>query len=365
MRLALVIILSFTTFASFSQKIKRSALKKVNRIAEDSVKRYIEKSKVPGLAITVSVNEKIVWSQGFGLADIEQHVPVDASKTKFRIGSISKSLTAAALARIYEKNQIILDSSIYYYLPDYPVHQYRPTIRQLGGHLAGVRHYRGLEFNITKHYKKVQDALSIFKNDSLLHPPGSKYHYSSHGFNLLSAVMEKASRKPFLRLMEDEVFSPLRLQNTFPDQTDSLIDYRTRFYAIRDNRVKHAPYVDNSYKWAGGGFISTSEDITRFAHALLKDDYLKPETIVTFTTPQQLSDGSPTNYGIGFFSGKDSKGKSYTGHGGGSVGGTSDLVVYPKEKVVVVILTNLSDAKLGNLAKHIGQLYIGKLENRK
>jgi serine beta-lactamase-like protein LACTB, mitochondrial len=355
----IIILMSLIIFSSIceAQKVSK-AFRKINKVAKDSIANYLHKSRTPGLAITVSVDGEVIWSQGFGYADLEQHVPVDPVNTKFRIGSISKALTAAALARLYERKQIHLDSSIYHYLPDYPVHQYRPTIRQLAGHLAGVRHYRGNEFFITQHYNTVSDAIKIFKNDSFLHQPGTKYQYSSHGFNLLSAVMEKVSGKEFLSLMKEEVFLPIQLSSTVPDLNDSIIDYRSRFYFIQNDKVKNAPYVDNSYKWAGGGFISTSQDITRFANALLRSDYLSAEVITTFTKPQQLIDGSFTNYGMGFFSGKDDSGKEYIGHGGGSVGGTSDLVIYPKEKITVVILTNMSDAKLGNLAKHIATLYM-------
>jgi serine beta-lactamase-like protein LACTB, mitochondrial len=354
----LFLLLAFTlSVNSFSQKNK-SPYQKAISAARDSVRKVITKRPIPGASITVSIDGKIVWSEGFGFADLEQHVPVIPSKSKFRIGSISKALTATGLARLYEQNKVILDSSIYFYLPDYPKHKYRPTVRQVAGHIAGVRHYKGNEWYSAHRYNTVSEGLTMFKDDSLLHQPGSKYQYTSHGFNLLSAVIEKAAGKEFLPFMNDEVIGPLQLKNTIADLNDSIIDSRTRFYDVRNGRWINSPYADNSYKWAGGGFISTSEDINRFGNALLRNDFLKPETIKLFTTPQQLNDGSFTSYGMGFFSGKDSKQLAYFGHSGGSVGGTCDMVIYPNQKIVVVILTNVSDAQLGSIARKVAHEFM-------
>lgn len=332
--------------------------KKMSVAIDDSIQQLMKKRMIPGLSLTVAVNGNIVYSKGYGFADLEQQVKVDPKTTKFRIGSISKSFTAAGLARLYEQGKIVLDSSIYFYLPDYPRGKYRPTVRQIAGHIGGIRHYKGLEFLISTRYPSVTQALDIFKNDSLVSRPGTAYQYSSYGFNLLSAVMEKASHKDFLVLMNEEVFSPLGLKNTMADMNDSIIHFRTRFYLCDGKRWTNAPYVDNSYKWAGGGFISSSEDIARFACALLRDNYLQHETVRLFRTHQRLSNGTATSYGIGFSTKKDDQGIEFFGHRGGSVGGTSDMVIYPDANVVVVVLTNLSGARLGDISNHIAQLFI-------
>lgn len=336
----------------------KSNFKKAIDASRDSVQVLMKRRNIPGAAVTVMVDGKIAWSEGFGFADLEQKVKVDPAKTKFRIGSISKSLTAAGLAKLYEANKIILDSTIYFYLPNYPKYKYKFTIKQLAGHIAGVRHYKGNEWYSTQHYYTITEGLTMFKDDSLNFKPGLRYQYTSHGFNLLSAVMEKAAKQNFLAFMQNEVFTPLNLINTKPDVNDSIIESRSRFYEIRHSKIKNAPYVNNSYKWAGGGFISSSTDIAAFGNALLGNSFLKPETIKLFTTPQKLNDGSSTTYGIGFAVGKDSKQNSWFGHSGGSVGGTTDLVIYPEKKIIVVILTNLSDARLGAISRQVAQMFM-------
>ena len=326
------------------------------QVARDSVNALIKKIRIPGLAVTVMVEGEIVWSEGFGHADVEQDVHVDPSITRFRIGSISKSLTAFGLGRLYEQQKILFDSSIYYYYPDYPRYAHRPSVRQVAGHLAGIRHYKGNEWLSSKHFSSVAEGLTIFKDDSLLFRPGDRFEYSSYGYNLLSAVMEKAAGRDFLKFMNEEVFGALGLRNTCQDLTDSVIYNRSRHYELRDGRWTNAPYVDNSYKWAGGGFVSTSEDIARFGDALLGNPVLSNETIQLLTSPQNLNDGSLTTYGMGFGVAKDHYGKSFFGHSGGSVGGTSDLVIYPEEKIVVAVLTNLSDANISLIAKEVARI---------
>jgi serine beta-lactamase-like protein LACTB len=338
----------------------KSKYKEAIRVSTDSIQKYLEKRPAPGIAVTVSVNGEKVWSQGFGHADLEQDVHIDPAKTKFRIGSISKSLTAAGLAKLYEQNKIILDSSIYFYLPNYPKKEFRPTVRQVAGHIAGVRHYKGNEWLSSTYYPTVTEGLAMFQDDSLIFRPGEKYQYSSHGFNLLSATMEKAAGEQFLPFMQREVFDALNLKNTKADIVDSLIEFRARLYEEKDGKLINAPFVDNSYKWAGGGFISTSEDINTFGNALLRNDFLKSETITYFITPQKLNDGSATQYGMGFFNGKDSQGIPYFGHSGGSVGGSSNMVIYPEQKIVVVIIINMSSAGFGDLAAQIGRAFMEK-----
>lgn len=351
----LFVLISFSIYAQPKKKYRKPVA-----AARDSIAALMNRRPIPGVAVTVMMDGLVIWSEGFGYADLEQKVRVDPNKTKFRIGSISKSLTAAALGKLYEANKVVLDSSVYYYLPHYPRQKYRFTVRQLAGHIAGVRHYKGNEWYSSQHYYSVTDGLSLFKNDSLNFKPGLKYQYTSHGFNLLSAVIEKVSGQRFLTYMHQEVFKPLNLLNTIPDLNDSIIEYRARFYEMKNGTLKNATYVDNSYKWAGGGFISSSADIALFGNALLGDSFLRSETIKLFTTPQKLNDGSFTNYGIGFFTGKDSKGIPYFGHSGGSVGGTTDMVIYSEQKIVVVVLTNLSDAKLGAIARQVAHLFMTK-----
>ena len=223
----------------------------------------------PGLAIAVSVDGRTVWSEGFGLADLEHRLPM-TPRIKFRVGSISKSMTAAAVVTLVDSGQLDLDVPIQTYVPGFPDKGTPITARQLGGHLGGIRHYQGRENFIRDPYDTVLEALEIFADDPLLHEPGSAYSYTSHGFNLLSAVVEGASGTDFLTYMRDVVFAPLAMNDTVADHVTAIIPNRAGFYSrTEDGHLVNAPYVNNSYKWAGGGFLSTTGDVLRFATAHL------------------------------------------------------------------------------------------------
>ncbi len=320
------------------------------RVLIDSVMRA---RRIPGLSIAVSVDGQTVWSEGFGFAHLEQRTPVTA-ETKFRIGSISKPITAAALALLYEQGRLDLDAPVQRYVPSFPVKDKGViTSRLLAGHLAGVRHYIGDETYSSRRYDSVLEGLEIFKDDTLRTPPGDEYHYSSYGWNLLSAVIEGASGESFLHFMRENVFRPLGMRHTVADHTDSIIVGRSGFYFLTsDSAVINEPYVDNSYKWAGGGFLSTPEDLLIFANAHLSGGILEPETVELLWTSQRTNDGEETGYGIGW-NVRDVVGWRLVYHTGSSVGGNCSLVIVPSAGVVVAQTTNFDDGGHRPLAEAI------------
>ena len=311
----------------------------------------------PGIAIAVSVDGATVWSEGFGYADLEHRVPMSRS-VKFRVGSISKSMTAAAVASLVEVGRLDLDATVQRYVPSFPEKAHPVTTRQLGGHLGGIRHYRGNENFIRDPYATVLDGLSIFADDPLLHEPGTAFSYTSHGFNLISAVVEGAAGKPFLDTMRDAVFRPLGMRDTVADFVTPIIPGRTRYYMRDDEgRVVNAPFVNNSYKWAGGGFLSTTEDVLRFANAHLDDGFLSKSSRELLFTEQRTRDGDGVGYGFGWFIRTRDDGRRLLSHSGGSVGGTSLMVMEPETRVVVVGLINLTGADNG-VVREVLDLFI-------
>jgi len=301
---------------------------------------------IPGFALAVAVDGRIVWSEAFGYANLATKRPTTPT-TQFRIGSVSKPLTADAVAQLYEAGKLDLDAPIQGYVPTFPDKGAVITTRLLGGHLAGIRHYQGDEFTLNQHYATVTAGLAIFENDSLVAPPGTRFSYSSYGFNVISAVVEGASKEEFLAYMSRHVFKPLGMTSTAPDKNDSLIPNRTHFYErTRLGQFVPAPVVDNSYKWAGGGFLSTAEDLVRFGSAHLSPGYLQAVTLELLFTPQHTTSGEATPYGIGWFVGTDTLGHRTVYHGGSSVGGTTIFGVDRDSHVVIALVTNLTDAAL-------------------
>ncbi len=331
----------------------RSAIADLRAMVRDSMARTL----VPGLAIAVAVHGDVVWSEGFGLVDVEAMTPV-TRETRFRAGSVSKPLTAAALARLMERGRLDLDRPVQAYVPDFPVKESPVTLRQLAGHLAGIRHYQGDEFLSAVRYPNVTSGLWIFAGDPLVAPPGERFHYSSYGWNLLSAALEGAAGDDFLRVMAREVFDPLGLRHTGADHTDSTIPGRTGFYARESGRIARAPYVDNSHKWAGGGFLSSAEDLVRFGSAMLAPGYLRQETLERLFTSQRTRSGRETGYGIGWYVGRDGAGRRIVYHSGGSVGGSAYLILYPDHGVVAAALANIAPSFVGSAAREAARRFL-------
>ena len=327
--------------------------------AKKIIADLVAAQKIPGMSVAVAIDDSLVLSEQIGLADFENSVPVRPT-TRFRIGSVSKLLTAAAVARLYEQGRIDLDAPIQRYVPAFPKKEQEMTTRQLAGHLAGIRHYSRDEFINLQRYGNVSESLKVFQDSPLLHPPGTKYSYSTYGYTLISAVVEGASSQDFLSYIQEQVFRPLKMESTVADDNQRVIPNRARFYSRDENgQWLNGPYTDNSNRWAAGGFLSTAEDLAHFASAHLKNGYLKPETRTLMFTSQKTSDGKETGVGLGWRIGKDEAGRRILHHGGESIGGRAFMLVYPDQKVVVVMLGNLTFARFGEKeALSLGRLFI-------
>ncbi|HUF30685.1 MAG TPA: serine hydrolase domain-containing protein [Gemmatimonadaceae bacterium] len=320
-----------------------TAIDRARAIVRDSMTA----NGVPGISVAVAVDGKVVWTEGFGFADIENRVPL-TPETRMRIGSVSKSVTSAAIGLLVEEGKLDLDAPVQRYVPAFPRKPREVTTRQLAGHLAGIRHYRGNEMLSARPYESVTSSLDIFKDDTLLHPPGSRYFYSSYGWNLLSAVVEGAAGERFLTVMRQRVFEPLGLRSIVAEHMDSLIPFRARYYERGVyGALRNAPYVDNSYKWAGGGFISNTEDLVLFGSALLQPGFLEARTLATMFTPMHTTVGEDTRYAIGWRVDTDSAGRREIAHSGTSVGANAFLALYPEQRVVVAILSNTTARFVG------------------
>ncbi len=316
---------------------------------QNAVRAFMEVSGTTGISVAISRNGQPLWSEGFGFADLENRVAV-SKESRFRLGSVSKMLTIAAVAKLYQDGKLDLDAPIQRYVPTFPDKGNPITARQLAGHLSGIRHYQGKDFNPNidfQHFNTVADSLKIFQDDPLVAAPGTRYSYSTFGYTLLSQVVESAAKQSFLSYLQENVLQPLGLTHTTPDYTDRLILGRTRFYD-RDNQgqIINAAYVDSSYKWAGGGLLSTAEDLVRFGTAHLQAGFFTQETLTQLFTSQKTADGKATDVGLGWRIGQDARGRRIFHHAGSIAGGRTVLVIYPDAGVVIAMLSNLSTSPL-------------------
>lgn len=310
------------------------------RLAEEGHRE----SGAPGLSIAVVLDDRIAWSSGFGLADVENEVPARAN-TVYRIASISKPIAATAVMQLVERGRVHLDDPVQKYVPAFPEKgEQRVTVRHLMTHTSGIRHYRDGEMESHDNYQTVADALRIFKDDPLLFEPGTKYSYSTYAYNLLAGVVEAASGLAFETYLRSGVFGPAGMTSTYFDHVAEIIPRRAEQYVRTGAGVRNAPYADLSIKWAGGGILSTAEDLARFHIALDEGRLLKAATLAEMYTPYRLADGSTSTYGLGWNVSKDDRGRTWIAHAGGATGGTTYLLRDPARKLAVAILCNVQSA---------------------
>jgi serine beta-lactamase-like protein LACTB, mitochondrial len=320
------------------------------------VDRFMAASPTPGLSIAVQLADSLVWAEAFGLANVEHGVPASTG-TLFRIGSISKPLTSAAVGLLHERGLLDLDESVQRYVPSYPEKEHPITTRQLGGHLSGLPHYSGQDLANFVSYASVTDALDKFKDRPLLFPPGTRFQYSSFGFNLISAVVEGAAGVPFLTFMHDEVFQPLGMRNTVADDYRRIIPNRTGFYQRGpQGDLGHAPFTDNSDVWAGGGFLSTPSDLVTFGIRLIRGDLLAPETLEILFTSMATADGERTGFGLGWAVGQNEDGEPTINHGGAHFGATAYLLMLPKRELVVAVTMNMSPSPAADFRSSFAEI---------
>jgi serine beta-lactamase-like protein LACTB len=350
------------TGVSMALAVRASEAVAVDR-GREQISEIMRAKKIPGMSVAVARDGRILWSEGFGLASIEHGIAVNAL-TRFRLGSVSKLITAAAVAKLWEDGRLDLDAPVQQYVPEFPRKQWPVSVRQLAGHLGGVRHYSDADFagplKGAPHFESVKHSLSIFANDPLKHEPGSAYLYSSYGWNLISAAVEGASGTDFLGYVRTAVIESQGLRGIAADQVREIVPGRTDFYSLRkDGKVRNGEYVDNSYKWAGGGFLSNAEDLARFGSMHLQPGFLQQRTLELLFTSQRLSgSGKPTGVGIGWRVGNDDRGRRILHHGGTIEGGRSMIMMFPESKLVVVLLANLLATFGEKEAIEIGQRFL-------
>jgi len=306
----------------------------------NSVRALVPRMKrafaAPGLSIAIAADGELVWSQGCGFADLERRRVVTRT-TQFRVGSVSKTLTAATIARLGQQGRLDVDDDIGQYVAGLPAGP-APTLRQLGGHLGGIRHYEADEVINTRHYRSLADSLRIFIDDPLIAPPGETFHYSSYGFNLLGVAVERATNSRFASAVHAALLTPLRLRRTTVGRPPA---GGTRFYEVTGaRRAEPAPRIDLSDRYPSGGFLSTAEDLVRFAIGITSKSFLDSKSQAMLFSSQRNRGGEQTGYGFGFEVGKSPVGL-VAGHIGNVVGGTAFLLIHPRTRVVVVLVTNI------------------------
>ncbi len=323
----------------------------LNRLFDEYLNSYYLNKQIPSISAGVLKDGEIIWSSTKGLSDLENNIPA-TNKTLYRIASISKSITAVGIMQLVEAGRINLDDNVRKYIPYLPPKLKPFTVRQLLNHTSGIRSYQENEFDSKKYFSSTRDVIIYLMKDSLEYTPGERYLYSTLGYNLLAAIIENVSGMSYADYLKKKIFEPAGMASTIPDYQKNLIFNRARGYERNLFRqLQNAPLADLSIKYAGGGLLSTTDDLLRFASNLLNGRLLKHETLDSMLIPARLNNGKYINYGLGFSFATDETGRKSFSHSGAGTGFTGHLIIYPDENIAAVYLVNIRDRNLENPAK--------------
>jgi CubicO group peptidase (beta-lactamase class C family) len=272
--------------------------------------------------------------------------------TRYRIGSISKTLTAAAAGLLHDRGRLDLDAQVQRYVPAYPAKQWAVSTRQLLADVGGVHRFReGAEILPGRNCGSLDEALRAFTGAPLLYQPGTEYRFSIYGWVLVSAIVQGASGQPYSEFMTRDVFGPLGMDRTVLDGPD--VEGRASFYFPRaamrsDLGLQDAPAGDYSCFAGAGAYDSTPSDLVRLGSAMLRPGYLTAETIALFQTPVILASGDPSGSALGWKVEEVSLAGTKTrqlSHRGNPMGGTAAVWTYPARGLAIAVMTNVSHVK--------------------
>jgi serine beta-lactamase-like protein LACTB, mitochondrial len=324
---------------------------------EKAVSSFMSENIVPGIGVGVVLEGEPAWSAGFGMADLEDFAPA-TSATLFRMGSISKPITATAILQLWERGRLDLDAPVQKYCPVFPQKESPITARELLGHLGGIRHYNSdgkgdIPEDSARHFASMEESLQIFALDPLVAKPGTKFSYSTYGYTLLGCVLEGAASQKYLDYVSENVFTPAGMQHTQADDFFAVVPHRTRWYhKDKSGVVRNAGVLDSSYKIPGGGLISSADDMARFEAAILADKLLQRATRDLMWTSLKTADGKQTAYGLGWGL-AEKLGLHVVGHTGGQQGTDTAFIIVPEQRAGVVVLANIDGVNSNRLAEEI------------
>ena len=347
-----------------------SAYRETVETGRSIARGLIADEKLPGLSLAVAMDGEIVWAEGFGWAELESETPITPA-ILFRIGGVSKTLTAAAVGLLVDRGHLDLDAPVRNYLPGFPEKEWAFTTRQLMAHTAGIRAHRGEGGIFRGACVDDPERLALFADEPLVSRPGTAYHYSTYGWSLVAAVVSATAGEPYLGFLRREVLEPLGMDDTVADiaahaEAPHAHLYYPRFMLDPWYGLQDAPEVDLSCHLPAVGFLSTPSDLVRLGAAMMDASLLSPTTVDELQSPVRLDSGELTGPALGWTvesvpMGSDATETRVAGQGlgeavlgtflgvstvGGQVaGGTTSLLTVPEHRIAVAVSSNVSGAE--------------------
>lgn len=343
MKKVLILVVYFLASVSFADSVA------------DFINGYIKSEQIPGVAVMVRQNGRVIRSEGYGMANLEHNIPV-TPQTVFQSGSVGKQFTATAVMMLVEQKKIALEDSVSKYLA-VPDTWKGITIRHLLTHTSGLDDYPD-DFDMNKDYTE-DEEFKIMTTQKLQFQPGEKWSYSNLGYLTLGVLIHKVSGKFYGDFLKEHVFQPLVMNTTRIINEADIIPNRAAGYELRDGVLKNQEWVSPTVNTtADGSLYFTVEDLAKWDEALESEKILSHASLQQMWTPVKLNDGSTYPYGFGWSLNKTPSGHRIIEHGGAWQGFTSHIARYVDDHISVATLCNRAGADCGYIAHHVAGIYI-------
>ncbi len=328
---------------------------------EDFVAAQMGNDKVPGLSIGFIKGDEI-WAKGFGFADLENKLPARA-ESMYRLASVSKPMTAAAVLQLAEKGKINLDAEVQTYVPYFPKKNFPVTVRQLLGHLGGISHYKNYETegHFTD-FKTTRQSIAVFENFELVAEPGTSFNYSSYGYNLLGAIIEGASGAAYGDYMRENIWRPLGMENIRLDSPREIIPNRVRGYEFVSGQIRNSEFVDISSRFAAGGTRATVTDLLKFGKGVGDGKILSKTSLDSMFNSMTTKSGVLTGYSAGWDT-NPTNGRFVISHSGGQQETSTYLFSFPSRNLAIAVMSNLEGANTAVYVQKLFELLTGEAWN--
>lgn len=310
---------------------------------DEKMKLFVSSNKMKGVSAAYSVAGETIWKEENGYSDDDGKIAF-TSQTLTRTASIAKPMTAIAIMQLMEHEKLDIDDPLSKYVPGLPPSiADKITIRQLLGHTSGIGGYgSGDEAETTKEYATLKEAVELFKDRDLLFEPGTDFNYSTYGYVMLGRVIEEVSGLTYEEYLQKNIWDVAKMSNTGVEKYGVKYENKSSLFHCKKKKAKKAKQNNLSNRIPGGGFYSTVEDLMKFGNAILENKFISEKSLVRMCQSHGMKkEGNPYGMGWYLYGGKENPG-ALIGHSGEQTGCTTQLMIVPKLRTVVVVMSNTS-----------------------
>jgi CubicO group peptidase (beta-lactamase class C family) len=324
----------------------------------DTILSAYHSSDKPGASVLVFKNDKIVFKKGYGVSNVSTKEAINPN-TNFRLASVSKQFTAMSILLLVQKGRLKLEDPLTKYFPSFPAYGKGIKIKHLLTHTSGLMDYEDLISPAQVMQLHDTNCLQLmYKANGLYFTPGAQYKYSNTGYAILALVVEKISGQDYGVFLKENIFKPLKMKNSVAfEEGKSTLPNRAYGYSLDNGSWVETDQSLTSAVLGDGGIYTNTIEMTQWIRALWSYKLLGSEMQLQAWIRKKLNTGAPIDYGYGWHI-EDYKNISHPHHGGSSIGFRNHLLLFPEQKLMVILLTNRNEGDPMNEAKKIADLYL-------